>query len=238
MQKCQPAHKGYATLPHEMLLGTVTPLAIFQLFFTDNQLQTIVENTNKYQQTKGFNDGCPWSPLTLKELKVWIALIIYTWNCNEKKPIHSIKDFMSLVRFQQIKRFFHISPPSENLSFWYSKVEPLALHLRNVFKKLYVPGTNVSVDEMIARFSGQSIHTVRMKNKPTPEGYKIVSLCDTGYTWTFTFTSRIEKNSEIEQITGLTETGCLVWHLVHQLPNTKSYDVYMDNYFSSIALFK
>ena len=101
MQKCQPAHKGYATLPHEMLLGTVTPLAIFQLFFTDNQLQTIVENTNKYQQTKGFNDGCPWSPLTLKELKVWIALIIYTWNCNEKKPIHnSIKDFMSLVRFQ------------------------------------------------------------------------------------------------------------------------------------------
>src|SRR6185437_10454825 len=74
--------------------------------------------------------------------------------------------------------------------------------------------------------------------KPTPEGYKIVSLCDTGYTWTFTFTSRIEKNKEIEQITGLTDTGCLVWHLVHQLPKTKSYDVYMDNYFSSIALFK
>ena len=200
MQKRQPAHKGYATLPHEMLLGTVTPFAIFQLFFTDNQLQIIVENTNKYEQTKGFSDGRPWSPLTLKELKVWIALIIYMgihkiyavedlWNCNERKPIHSIKDFMSLVRFQQIKCFFHISPPSETQSFWYSKVEPLASHLRNMFKKLYVPGTNVSVDEMIARFSGRSIHTVQMKNKPTPEGYKIVSLCDAGYTWTFTFTS-------------------------------------------------
>ncbi|CAG8586621.1 4867_t:CDS:1, partial [Paraglomus occultum] len=251
MQKCQPAHRGYATLPHEMLLGTVTPLAIFQLFFTDNQLQTIVENTNKYEQMKGFSDSDrrPWSPLTLKELKIWIALVIYMgvhkiyavedlWNNNERKPIHNIKDFMTLVRFQQIKHFFHISSPSETQSFWYSKVEPLASHLRNMFKKLYMPGTNVSVDEMIARFSGRSIHTVRMKNKPTPEGYKIVSLCDAGYTWTFTFTSRIEKNREIEQIAGLTETGCLVWHLVRQLPDTKSYDVYMDNYFSSIALFK
>ncbi|CAG8621644.1 8343_t:CDS:2 [Paraglomus brasilianum] len=27
------------------------------IIFTDNQLQMIVENTNKYEQTKGFSDG-------------------------------------------------------------------------------------------------------------------------------------------------------------------------------------
>jgi hypothetical protein len=36
---------------------------------------------------------------------------------------------------------------------------------------------------MIARFSGRSVYTVRIKNKPTPEGYKILSLCDAGYTY-------------------------------------------------------
>src|SRR5438477_55219 len=49
---------------------------------------------------------------------------------------------------------------------------------------------------MIARFSGRSAHTVRIKNKPTPEGYKILSLCDAGYTYTFIFTSRIQNQIE------------------------------------------
>ncbi|CAG8748962.1 13951_t:CDS:1, partial [Racocetra persica] len=50
------------------------------------------------------------------------------------------------------------------------------------YKRLYIPSSNVAVDEMIAQFSGRSIHTVRMKSKPTPNGYKILSLCDSGYT--------------------------------------------------------
>ncbi len=46
---------------------------------------------------------------------------------------------------------------------------------------------------MIAKFSKRSAHTVRIKNKPTPEGYKILSLCDSGYIYTFIFTSRIQN---------------------------------------------
>ena len=77
-----------------------------------------------------------------------------------------------------------------------------------------------------------------MKNKPTPEGYKIFSLCDAGYTYTFMFTSQVEKNTEIESVVRLNETGHLVWHLVKQLPHSKTFHVYMDNYFSNIPLFK
>jgi len=91
---------------------------------------------------------------------------------------------------------------------------------------------------MIARFSGRSAHTVRIKNKPTPEGYKILSLCDSGYTFTFIFTSRIQNQPEVQLIPDLSKVGSEVYHLVSQLPKNKSFNIYMDNYFTSIKLFK
>lgn len=73
------------------------------------------------------------------------------------------------------------------------KFEPLASHIHNT-SKLYIPASNVSIDEMISWFSGRSAHTFRIKNKPTPEGYKILSLCKSGYTYTFMFMSRIRPS--------------------------------------------
>lgn len=106
-----------------------------------------------------------------------------------------------------------------------------------VSKSICIPSSNISIDEMIARFSGRSAHTVRIKNKPTPEGYKILSLCDAGYTFAFFFTSRIHQH-EIQKIPNLSKVGNEVYHLVSQLPKNKAFNIYMDNYFSSIRLFK
>ena len=92
----------------------------------------------------------------------------------------------------------HISDCSISPLYWYSKLDPLANNIRKVSKSICIPSSNVSIDEMITRFSGRSAHTVRIKNKPTPEGYKILSLCDTGYTYTFIFTSRIQNYLELE----------------------------------------
>ena len=89
---------------------------------------------------------------------------------------------------------------------------------------------------MIVRFSGRSAHTFRIKNKPTPEGYKILSLCESGYTYTFMFTSRVES-SNANPIANVNKIGAEVYHLVSQLPSQKAFNIYMDNYFSSINLF-
>ena len=91
---------------------------------------------------------------------------------------------------------------------------------------------------MVIKFSGRSEHAFRMKNKPTPEGYKVLALCNAGYTYSFMFTSRIEKNSEIEQIEHLSKIGNQVYHLVKKLPFNRGFNIFMDNYFSSIKLFK
>ncbi|PKY61043.1 hypothetical protein RhiirA4_280836, partial [Rhizophagus irregularis] len=152
----------------------------------------------------------PWQNLTISELKIFIAILIYMgifklpairdyWQTKHHYPKHNITKFMTCVRFEQIKRYFHVSSiiDQENKTL-FSKLEPLSTHIKNISQKHYIPSSNVSVDEMIARFSGRSAHTFRIKNKPTPEGYKILSL--------------------FEQIPGLNNTSCQVYHLVKQLP--------------------
>jgi len=95
----------------------------------------------------------------------------------------------------------------------FSKLEPLASHIHNTSKKLYIPASNIVVDEMIARFSRWNEHTFWIKNKPTPEGYKILSLCELGYTYIFMFISRIE-NSNVDAIANVNKIGVEVYHLV------------------------
>ena len=48
------------------------------------------------------------------------------WNAERIKPIHGITKLMSLARFQQIKRFLHISDHTNDGSstFFFNKVQP------------------------------------------------------------------------------------------------------------------
>ncbi len=94
--------------------------------------------------------------------------------------------FMTFFRFEQIKRYLHISAPSTTTTRlptanWHLKLEPLASLLRTKFKAYVILGQNVSFDEMMVPFSGRSKHTLKMKNKLIKEGFKIWALCDHGY---------------------------------------------------------
>ncbi|CAG8850840.1 2548_t:CDS:1, partial [Racocetra persica] len=93
--------------------------------------------------------------------------------------------------------------------------------------------------EMIACFTRRSVYTVRMKSKPTLKGYKILLLCDSGYTWTFSFLSRIEKTTNLSTAQGINEIGWHVCYLVFQLPlQSRAFTIYIDNCFTSILLFQ
>ena len=101
---------------------------------------------------------------------------------------------MTFFRFEQIKRYFHVSPPPTPTSLstarWHTKLEPLSNILRTKFQEYVVLGQNVSFDEMMVPFSRRSRHTLKMKNKPVSEGFKIWALCNHGYLQDFLFYSR------------------------------------------------
>ena len=123
------------------------------------------------------------------------------WSNNSYTPNHPIKCYMSLKRFQQIERFFHVCDPQgdNGQSFFFSKLEPLMSHFRYTSKDLWELGCKLSVDEMMIVFSGRSKETVRMRNKPVPCGYKMWALCDQGYVWDFFPLSNLHQWNETVQ---------------------------------------
>jgi hypothetical protein len=93
---------------------------------------------------------------------------------------------------------------------------------------------------MIRSF-GRSQHTYKMPNKPISQGYKLFALADRGYIWSFTPTSRAKHLVEVvmHKHDMLTMTGYIVNWLVNRLPpSLNRYTPYLDNYFTSISLFK
>jgi hypothetical protein len=101
-------------------------------------------------------------------------------------------EYIAFFRFGQVKRYFHVSPPpiSDGLPRWYTKLDPLSNLLRTKFKAYVILGQNVSFDEMMVPFAGRSKHTLKMKNKPIKEDFKILALCGHGYLWDFLLYSR------------------------------------------------
>jgi Transposase IS4 len=176
------------------------PIHYFELFWGPEVWSTLTENTNayaqykeaRYKENKGGQKSRWRKAVTLYEMRIFIALLIYIgivgtsniisyWDKSGitiHKPIESI----TLFRFQQIKRYFHVSAPSHlQRAHWHTKLEPLASLLRTKFKAYVVLGQNVSFDEMMVPFAGRSQHTLKMKNKPVKKGFKIWALCDHRY---------------------------------------------------------
>ena len=146
----------------------------------------------------------------------------------------------------QIKRYLHISIPLTTASGqaiklarkdWWQKLEPLSSHLQCRSQELYLPSTNVAVDEMMVNFTGRSTHTIRMPGKPIPVGYKILAICDSGYTLNWLYTSRVDSIASHEKQSNLSPTSSAVLQLCSILNTEKRYVVYMDNAFSTIPLF-
>ena len=89
------------------------------------------------------------------------------WNASfNKGPLHTISNHISLCRFEQIKRYCHISCPESderngyhlpsNKVWWY-KLEPLASALQASFRRYYSPSSEVSIDELMVRCFGRCV---------------------------------------------------------------------------------
>jgi Transposase IS4 len=179
------------------------PIHYFELFWGLEVWNTLIENTNAYAQYKeawhkeNISSGQKsrwWKAVTLYEMRIFIALLIYIgivgtsniasfWN-KSRNTIHKPMELMTYYRFSQIKRYFHVSAldiSRLSIARWHTKLEPLANMLCTKFQAYVVLGQNVSFDEIMVPYSRRSQHTLKMKNKPISEGFKVWALCDYGY---------------------------------------------------------
>ena len=128
-----PLHSPINHLPSSLLaLNSIKPSDIVNLFLTEELFQTMSSNTNLYAQQKRSETlpstgGRDWHDVTPRELRIWIGILIYMglfsgksaaarefWLHAQHHPTHHINKFMSQTRFEQIKRYFHLSNPEED----------------------------------------------------------------------------------------------------------------------------
>jgi hypothetical protein len=221
------------------------------LFDREVVFNNLKGNTNAYAEMRGAGQprSRSWRPTSVARLLVFIGLIIYMgvfrsaqledyWSRSDEFPRHHIARFMGQKEFEQLKRHFHVSIPCRSLPRrqWIKKLEPLSSILRERFQRHLLPATPVSIDEMMVRFTGRSPHTTLIKGKPIPKGYKIIALCERGYTWDFLYTSRVDSFSGLEAHANtfgfnLSVTSRAVLQMCLSLPSyAYRFVLYCDNY--------
>ena len=171
------------------------------------------------------------------EFGAWIGLAIYMGVATVPAlsdylkhdgiyPFHHISEFMSQMRFKQIKRYYHIASPDapdiapEGRRLWHSKVDPIFKQLTISSQSYHTPSTNVAVDEYLIRCTGRSMDTYKMCSKPIEQGFKFHCLADHGYMWDFLPTPNQAGPDPVPSIEGLSDTGSIVYQLLNTLSCT------------------
>ena len=249
----------------------VNELDFFFIYLPESEiLMHIVDCTNTYaSQHNEENDeftktnGREWENLTLSELLVWLACVIYMgvvsisntrnyWSSKECYPSNLPMKYMSLTRFGQIKRYLKVTTETneeDNEDYWWKKVKYLFDFFNAISTIVYRPSSRLALDEMRVLFKGRSKNKERIKGKPIKEGYTILSVCDsqTGYCLYLRPKSKIHANENIDKChhgtvcSNLNDSEKIYFSIIHESivdndPDHK-YVVFMDNYFSSVKLF-
>jgi hypothetical protein len=144
------------------------PFAIFKLFFTDEIIDKLAEWTNKYAELYPAEEAelaRPWKPTYWQELYAYFGVLIhmgitiessikdYWGDLEPAGASHVVKNYISLVRFQQLDRYFRCTDPwpkeDSTPRTIFDRVNDLSEYLRLSCRKLYNPGTHLAVDETI-----------------------------------------------------------------------------------------
>jgi hypothetical protein len=240
------------------------PLDYFKLFFSDELINEIVNESNKYAREKILKNTplqkrsmwYSWKDITLEELKAFFGLII-NMGLNEKSELDEyfstdwaayspfFKDVFSKVRFLQIFWNLHIcSPPSGPIAGTFTrsgKVRNVLSYLDKKFREYYVPENKVSVDESTVGFKGKVSFKVYNKDKPTRWGMKVFVLSEskTGYICAMEpYFGKSTTDRMDRQDLGVTSR--IVLHLVSKLKQTygdvEGLHVFTDRFYTNLDL--
>ncbi|XP_047675159.1 piggyBac transposable element-derived protein 4-like [Tachysurus fulvidraco] len=243
-----------ARTPGVQLMGGVkyTILELFKLFMTDNILQVIVNNSNKFGET---NHPDTFQRITLPEMMSYLAMIIYMgivktpcihdyWRRSELYSFSFPSRVISGRRFKAISRAIHLSDPDDDAANNLKKgtagydrlfkIKPMYHEVRQVCMAYYQPHQCVAIDERMVASKARTGLRQYMKNKPVKWGYKLFVLADSanGYTWDFFIYegrgSQIVKGIGYDTVMRLMDTKLL----------GTGYKLFVDNFYTSPDLFR
>ncbi|XP_051174282.1 piggyBac transposable element-derived protein 4-like [Leptopilina boulardi] len=220
-----------------------TPSEIFFCLFSDDLLDLIVQETNRYLQQKQYNQA----PTTKEELLIFLGINILMgvkispsyrdyWSSNPQLNDPYISSLMSVVRFGFFLGCIHINdnstePKKSNADYdKLYKLRPFLNKLNENFKKYFMPNKYQSVDESMIKFKGRSSMKQYMPLKPVKRGYKCWVRADSS-AYVCEFQLYTGKTESIEKQLGARVVKDLTLEL-----KGNNHHVYFDNFFTGVAL--
>ncbi|XP_068112061.1 uncharacterized protein [Hyperolius riggenbachi] len=241
-----------------------TEIDFFQLFISDNLLESIVLETNRYAQqfistnpTSHYSKPGLWKPTTIGQLKQFLGLILnmgltkklryksyWAKDVTHHKPLYSM--IMPRTRYETLMRFLHfidnsLCPDRNHPTFDHLfKIRPLLNHFTQKFAEVYTPSKNIVVDESLIDFTGGLGMKPFIPNKRGRHGVKLYKLSESSTGYTYRFRLYEGKDQELDppgcpSYVGI--NGKTSLDLLSPLLN-QGYHVYMDNFCADIPLFK
>ncbi|PNF14286.1 hypothetical protein B7P43_G07092, partial [Cryptotermes secundus] len=248
--------------PRNQSVNVLDIVQTFLLFFTEDFVNNIVQETNTYAQQficgRVFPFRSParqWVPVTLNEMYVVLALFLLMGIVNKptlnsyfstKRLLYTpaFPDVISRDRFQLICKFLHFNDNTKKDNYLgptrLFKIFPVIQHLNEKFQTLFYPGQNICIDESLTLWKGRLAFKMYLPLKASKFGIKTYELCDSksGYLWSFiVYTgSETQLNSSLIR-ENTNKTTSVVLHLVEPLLH-RGHTLWMDNYYNSPQLAK
>ncbi|KAJ8352130.1 hypothetical protein SKAU_G00236060 [Synaphobranchus kaupii] len=234
-----------------------SPLELFQLFFSESVVKTVCENTNKNgERRKAQGKKTHWFPVSVQEMYRYLSLVLYMgllrannmatyWSRNRLYKLAFTESVMPRRRFEAITWTLHMSDPVEDAhndrkrgSHGYDRLfrlRPLLDEIVMACKAFYHPHQALSIDERMVASKNCIGLKQYMKAKPTKWGFKLFVLADArnGYTCDYNI-----YQGKLFTATGKGLSFDAVIDLLDVAHLGTGYHVYVDNFYTSAALFR
>ncbi|CAF1139447.1 unnamed protein product [Rotaria magnacalcarata] len=244
-------HGMIQEVPENLKDSTISPIDCYRYFITDEIINLIVRETNRYAEqhlethelTKR-SKNLQWKPTSHEEMLKFLGIIIemglvqmpkvdYYWSKSKLFGSEVIQNTMSRDRFELLLKFYHFSNNQEQHADQdrLFKLKSLLDLLKVRFKSAYIPGAIISIDETMIPWKGRLLFKQYIPGKAHKYGVKIYKLAATNeYTWNFmVYTGKQDPTS------GRRHTQTVVMDLADVLLECHR-TVVVDNFFASMSL--
>lgn len=253
---------GSKNVGPQMSVSCVEPIDFFQLFFTDQLVTNIVEQTNRYAKEKIKEKNLSkrsiwnnWVDVTVEEMLAFIGVILNMgiiitrnlkdyWSQQHNSRIPFFSEIFRRERFQQIFWMLHLHVNVSNDKSIKTRTQKISNYLDyidNKFKEYFVPEKEITIDESIVKFKGRSSFVTYNPKKLTKWGIRIYILADsnTGYTYSFLpYYGSFTIESLIRPDLPVTSRIVLQLYkkLLYSIPEAQGYHIFTDRYYTNLIL--
>ena len=160
-----------------------TPMELFELFFDEDIVNEMVEQSNLYARQKNVFE----SSVNSDEMRLFLSILIVTGYApkpSRRSHWQNRPDFrneaiyiynaMRRNRFEYIMKCLHFKNNADlNLDDKYSKLRPLISHLQKKFMLHFIPSQNMSHDEAMIEYFGKHSCKQAIWTRPICFSYKV-----------------------------------------------------------------